>query len=84
MSSWKRILLLLCYRFSVSARACRLRQLLAVPLLFVSKLRAIAASLYPLMEITIVCSNVGAVAAAWLPYCHPAMPQNTVFNQTAK
>lgn len=79
MSSWKLILLLPCYRFSVSACACRLPQLLVIPLLFVSKLRSIAASLYPLMAITIVYSNVGAVSAAWLPYCHPPVPRNVVF-----
>lgn len=67
MSSWKCILLLLCYRFSVSACACRPPQLLAVPLLFVSKLRAIAAALYALMATTTVYSNVEAVAAAFLP-----------------
>lgn len=67
MSSWKCILLLLCYRFSVSACVCRPPQLLAVPLLFVSKLRAIAAALYALMATTTVYSNVEAVAAAFLP-----------------
>lgn len=61
-------------------------QLLSIPLLFASKLRAIVVSHYPIMAVTIVYSNVEAISAAWLLYCHPAMLEAwflTVWNKAS-